>query len=168
VGAVVRRGASWTAATALEVLDLAFRLRLRRLGQDLRQLQSITWEELLASLPRQKGQATTLRRTSTACGASTKRGRISMKTAQQRIMYDQVTRRHRAAAANDRHLFGRARRWLAAALDDSERAIAAMMKSGPDGRSFLDRARKRHAPFLKSIEVARPPDCGLRSMAARG
>jgi hypothetical protein len=48
--------------------------------------------------------------------------------------------------------------YVAAALDASERAIAAMMKPGPDGRSFLDHARERHRPLLEAVDDARTPD----------
>jgi hypothetical protein len=48
--------------------------------------------------------------------------------------------------------------YVAAALDAGERTIAAMMKPGSDGRSFLDHVRERDSPLLEAVEAARPPD----------
>jgi hypothetical protein len=48
--------------------------------------------------------------------------------------------------------------YVAAALDANERTIAAMMKPGADGQSFLDHVRERHRPFLEAVEDQRPPD----------
>lgn len=48
--------------------------------------------------------------------------------------------------------------YVTVALDASERTIAAMMKAGPDGRSFLDHVRARHRRLLDAAEAAKPPD----------
>ena len=43
-------------------------------------------------------------------------------------------------------------------IDKHEKVIARLMRPNGDGQSPLDLARKRHQPFLRSIEAARPPD----------
>ena len=48
--------------------------------------------------------------------------------------------------------------YVAAALDARERTIAAIMRPGSDGLSFLYHGRARHRPLLDAVEAAKPPD----------
>jgi hypothetical protein len=43
-------------------------------------------------------------------------------------------------------------------INKHEKVIASLMRPNGDGQSPLDLARKRHQPFLRSIEAAPPPD----------
>ena len=46
--------------------------------------------------------------------------------------------------------------------DDAIEALEALLRPDTDGRSYLQRVRERHAPFLREVKVAKPEDVDNR------